>query len=61
MTIFIRPSGGCGIVLIVALALIFGHGSGIGGVAEAVLAGLLVLVVLAELAGIIRRGQRPER
>ena len=37
MTIFIRTSGGGGIVLLVALALIFGHGSGISGVVTAVL------------------------
>lgn len=47
MTIFIRTSGGGGIVLIVALALVFGRGGGISGVVVAVLLGLVVAVVLA--------------
>ena len=63
MTIFIRTSGGGGIVLIVALALIFGHGSGISGAAAAVLLGLVALTVLAivvTLAVVVRR-VLPER
>ena len=61
MTIFIRTSGGGGIVLIVALALIFGHGSGISGVLDAVLIGLVVLVVLAVAAAVIVRRVLPAR
>lgn len=63
MTIFIRTSGGGGIVLLVALALIFGHGSGISGVVTAVLLGLVVAVVLAVAvtAAVILRRVLPAR
>jgi hypothetical protein len=49
VTIFIRTSGGGGIVLLVALALIFGHGGGLSGTVAVVLVALVVLVVLAVL------------
>ena len=58
MTIFIKTSGGGGIVLIVALALIFGHSGGVGGVLAAVLLGLFVAAMLAvavTAAVVIRR------
>lgn len=64
MTIFIRTSGGGGIVLLAALALIFGHaGNGISGtlaVALAALAALTVLAVIVTLAVLVRR-LLPER
>jgi hypothetical protein len=64
MTIFIRTSGGGGIVLLVALALVFGRGgNGISGplaVALAVLVALTVLAVIVTLAVLVRR-LLPER
>ena len=49
MTIFIRTSGGGGIVLLVVLALLYGHGSGLNGTVAIILVVLVVLVVLAIL------------
>jgi hypothetical protein len=59
VTIFIRTSGGGGIVLLVVLALVFGRGgNGISGalaVVLAVLVALTVLAVIVTLAVIVRR------
>jgi hypothetical protein len=41
MTIFIRTSGGGGIVLLVVLALLYGHGSGLNGTVAIILSRLL--------------------
>jgi hypothetical protein len=66
VTIFIKTSGGGGIVLLVACILIFGRGGGISGTLAAVLAGLVALVVLAiivSLVILVRRllpGRQPE-
>ena len=49
MTIFIRTSGGGGIVLLVVLALLYGHDSGLNGTVAIILVVLVVLVVLAIL------------
>jgi uncharacterized membrane protein len=62
VTIFIRTSGGGGIVLLVALALLYGHGSGLSGTATVVLVALVVLVVLAilgVLGCLVYRATRP--
>lgn len=62
MTIFIRTSGGGGIVLLIALALIAGHGSGIGAALAAALIALVVLVVAALVvlaAVLVHRIRRP--
>jgi hypothetical protein len=62
MTIFIRTSGGGGIALLVVLALLYGHGSGLNGTVAIILVVLVVLVVLAilgVLGMLARRMRRP--
>jgi hypothetical protein len=53
VTIFIKTSGGGGIVLLVACILIFGRGGGISGTLAAVLIGLVALVVLAIIVSLV--------
>ena len=59
MTIFIRTSGGGGIVLLIALALIFGRGgnglSGAVAIILGILVALTVLAVIVTLAVEVRR------
>jgi hypothetical protein len=57
-----QETGGGGIVLLIALALIASHGSGLSGAVTAVLIGLVVLVVLAilgVLGCLVYRATRP--
>jgi hypothetical protein len=49
MTIFIRTSGGGGVVLLIGLALLASHGGGISAALAAVVIALVVAVVLAVL------------
>jgi hypothetical protein len=63
VTIFIRTSGGGGLVLLAVLVLISTHGSGLSGALAVVLIALAAVVVLAAvvLAVVIARRLLPER